>query len=79
VTKRIGNVIILEPEQPQQCDLCGKVDELRPYGPNGSVICFDCAMEDQAGTEARMAHVLFFDPLPSEGVGDSSAPTGETP
>lgn len=63
MTKRVGNTIIIEPEQPQQCDQCGKIDELRPYGPNGSMICFDCGMKDKEGTIARMNHVLFDNPL----------------
>lgn len=28
--------------------MCGKVDELRPYGPNGEEVCFDCGMKDVA-------------------------------
>ncbi len=24
------------------CYLCGRRDEIRPYGPNASWICFDC-------------------------------------
>ena len=24
------------------CYLCGTADEIRPYGPRGSMICFDC-------------------------------------
>ena len=26
------------------CEVCGKIDECRPYGPNDENICFDCAM-----------------------------------
>jgi len=26
-----------------KCSLCGSDDEVRPYGPIGSMICFDCA------------------------------------
>jgi hypothetical protein len=63
MTRRIGNIILVQPENAQQCDLCGKVDELRPYGPNGEAICFDCGMKNRAATEARMAHVLFDEPL----------------
>lgn len=37
----------IEAQNPQQCDLCGKVAELRPYGPNGECVCFDCAMQDE--------------------------------
>lgn len=43
MTQVIGNVIVIEPEKPQQCDMCGKIDELRPYGPNKECICCDCA------------------------------------
>lgn len=37
-----GRLLVIEPEPPQQCDLCAKIAELRPYGPNGEKICFDC-------------------------------------
>lgn len=50
---------VLAQEAPQQCDLCGKVDECRPYGPNGEVVCFDCGMKDEPAAERRFAeHVL---------------------
>ena len=32
-------------QQPHEvCEMCGVVDECRPYGPNDENICFDCAM-----------------------------------
>ncbi len=37
----------------QQCDQCGKIGELRPYGPSGSLICWPCGQLDAQGTEAR--------------------------
>jgi hypothetical protein len=40
-------VFVLTDSGPQQCDLCGKVDELRPYGPNGEAVCFECGMKDE--------------------------------
>lgn len=46
-------------EPPQQCDLCGKVAELRPYGPNGECICADCGKKDRATTERMMHKHLF--------------------
>ena len=52
-----GTVIIM-PEEDQQCELCGKVDELRPYGPNGERICFDCGMKDEATTLEQFGRVL---------------------
>lgn len=61
MTRRIGNLIIIEAEKPQQCDLCGEIAELRPYGPNGECICFNCAQKDIKTTERMMDKVLFGD------------------
>ena len=38
---------VIEAEENQQCDLCGKIAELRPYGPNGECVCFACGMKDE--------------------------------
>lgn len=50
-------------EEPEQaCQLCGKIDECRPYGPNDEQICFDCATstpEMEAIVEKKMAKYLF--------------------
>jgi len=32
---------------PRQCEMCGEVEELRPYGPRGENVCFRCAMRDE--------------------------------
>lgn len=37
-------------EAPAKCELCGKTDELRPYGPKGENICFACGMENEETT-----------------------------
>lgn len=55
---RNGKVFIYA-EKPQQCDLCGKIAELRPYGKNGECICSDCGMKDKKATEKMMGKVLF--------------------
>ena len=39
---------LIEPERDGQCEMCGKIDETRPYGPNGEEVCFDCGMKDEA-------------------------------
>lgn len=54
-------------ERPQQCDQCGAIRELRPYGPGGSAVCHTClelhpAWWQEAGF--RMKMVIFGDPLP---------------
>jgi hypothetical protein len=40
------------------CQSCGKDDELRPYGPNGEWICFDCGMRDETTTKGRFGAIL---------------------
>lgn len=47
------HVVMLEEELPQQCDLCGKIAELRPYGPNGEAVCFECAMKDEKAAKRQ--------------------------
>ena len=47
MTGKIDNALIIETEQPQQCDMCGKIAELRPYGPNGVCVCFQCMKKDE--------------------------------
>jgi hypothetical protein len=60
-----GNVwIAVEPDG--RCELCGAVEETRPYGPGFKQVCHPCAMKDEAGAAARMAHKLFGEPLPEQ-------------
>lgn len=59
MSQRIGNIIILAVEPDGKCELCGKVDELRPYGPNGERICFDCGMKYERTTTIQMRIKLF--------------------
>jgi hypothetical protein len=41
-----------------KCALCGKVDELRPYGPNDEWICFECGMKDEKTTKKKFENIL---------------------
>ena len=50
---------IIEVEEDDICELCGKKDELRPYGPNCERICFECGEKDKKMTEKRMNQILF--------------------
>ena len=61
MSHRVGNVVIIETEPDQQCDFCGKIAELRPYGPEGEYICYACSMKDQEITYKMMGKVLFGD------------------
>ena len=51
-------VIILEQGEDGRCELCGKIDELRSYGPNGENICFDCGMKDEPTTSRVFAGLI---------------------
>lgn len=46
MTRKVGNILIIEPEPPTVCALCGEVEETRPYGPNGENVCHGCGMKD---------------------------------
>lgn len=39
--------VILAQRGAQKCELCGVMEELRPYGPNKEYVCFDCGMLDE--------------------------------
>ena len=60
--ERRGNLTIMDRRDPTafdgKCQMCGKNDELRPYGPNNANICFDCAMKDEEGTAKRFKEML---------------------
>lgn len=58
---RKGNIIIIAEEPDGICELCGKKDETRPYGPNGARICYECGMKDEKATNERMGRILFGD------------------
>jgi len=50
---------IIQEEPMQVCELCGVIDETRPYGPNYEQICFECAMKDEETTRKRMTEYVF--------------------
>lgn len=54
--------IAVEPKG--ECELCGKIEELRPYGPNRERICFECGMKDEETTKKRMREYIFGDKYP---------------
>lgn len=58
MTKKIGNVIVIESTAPATCTDCGQEDELRPYGKDGAWVCFDCAMKDEAEAEKQFEKLI---------------------
>jgi hypothetical protein len=58
-TTRIANgILIIEPEPEGECEYCGKIDELRPYGKDGARICYDCGMKNREETDHQFGKVL---------------------
>ena len=50
-------VIMLEPREPEICEACGKLEELRPYGKKlksgkREWVCFECSGKDPKNAEA---------------------------
>jgi hypothetical protein len=35
----------------RKCELCGDIEELRPYGSMGENVCFDCGKKDENAME----------------------------
>jgi len=50
---------IIAQESPQACELCGKIEECRPYGANDEQVCFECAMKDEDTTNKKMTQYIF--------------------
>ena len=50
---------IISEQHDEVCEMCGKIDECRPYGANDENICFDCAMQDEETTKKKMAAYIF--------------------
>ena len=51
--------VVFKKTEPQICELCGKLEELRPYGPKGENICFDCGMQDEKPTREKFRKIVF--------------------
>lgn len=58
MTRRKGRLLVVESENPPQCDDCGESRELRPYGPGGSMICVQCSEKDPEGTKRRFQRMM---------------------
>ena len=66
MTQFIGRILIIAREPDSVCELCGKMDECRPYGSGGKSICYDCGMKDKAEVERQIVkriETAFMQPL----------------
>lgn len=50
MSRRVGDKFVIEEQPPAKCEFCGKLAELRPYGPNRENICFQCGMKNEKTT-----------------------------
>ncbi len=50
-----GRFMFCEALPPEPCQLCGKHKELRPYGPGGIYVCFQCAFKDDRAKKTTEA------------------------
>lgn len=58
---RCGDLVIIAAEPDGCCEACGNRAELRPYGPRGERICFDCGMKDEPMTRKQRDVLLYGD------------------
>jgi hypothetical protein len=49
-------IIAVEPDR--RCELCGAVEETRPYGPGGKRVCFKCGMKDEPEAKRQFARYV---------------------
>ena len=52
------NILIIDGTKHAKCQLCGAEKELRPYGPKGESVCFDCGMKDEEAAKRQFAKLL---------------------
>lgn len=57
MSKKINDVFYVSPQKEEECECCGKVAELRPYGKNGANICYECGMNDPETTQEMLDQV----------------------
>lgn len=50
--------IVISHRPPEACQLCGAVEELRPYGPKGEWVCFKCGMKDKVAAKRMFVRRL---------------------
>jgi len=55
MTEIKNGILVIQPEPHDECEMCGKTDELRPYGPNCENACFDCCAKDPEARDRQFA------------------------
>ncbi|WP_160687117.1 hypothetical protein [Clostridium sp. C2-6-12] len=58
MSKKQGKKFIISEQEPRECEYCGEISELRPYGKNGANICFKCGMKNEKEAEKQFMKIL---------------------
>jgi len=58
MSHQIGDVSIICHTEPEKCEMCGVVDGLRPYGPRGEKICFDCMLKNETAAKRQFKRTV---------------------
>lgn len=53
MTKRIGELVVIESESDQECSRCRQQHECRDVLGNGQPLCFHCATPEEKETYAQ--------------------------
>ena len=54
----VDGALFIQKGPEGNCEFCKKLAELRPYGPNGEKICFECGMKDEETTKKQFLKIL---------------------
>jgi hypothetical protein len=58
MTKVVNGILYFQHTPDAKCELCGATAELRPYGPNGENICFECGQKNPEETLKQFDKLL---------------------
>lgn len=58
MTGRVGDKVFIQVEPDERCAVCSKMAELRPAGPDGERVCFDCANKNPEALKAYAKRLM---------------------
>ena len=60
MVKKVGDglIVIGGNELFGACAFCKKEEDLRPFGPNDELICYDCAMKDELTAIKKFLEII---------------------
>lgn len=58
MTGLVNGTLVIAVQEPEKCELCGAVEECRPYGPKGETVCFSCGMKDEEAARRAFRQLL---------------------